>query len=280
MTELKTYVCPNCGANATNSLNCEYCGSLLIRFVQKDINISKEDYSIGKYHVDINMIKEFEKNLKRQEEISDRIVTDIYVAENLHKCVSVDRTGFGKWHDGSSIMLGDSNKGLLVVFSFEAYKENGYIVYSPATEKKVKKFKSLKSYPLFINKLCSSRYKTNAFVNDQYVDEYAIDFGADAEGAAILITEILTQVYAIEMGAIFSYYTNIGDASINDSRNSIQNLIAQRALSKQVERKRKQEEKNKEERIIQKNKDTKQTLIWTIILSVAFVILLFLFRSC
>lgn len=29
--------CPNCGANATNHSNCEYCGSLLVRFFDKDI---------------------------------------------------------------------------------------------------------------------------------------------------------------------------------------------------------------------------------------------------
>lgn len=30
--QLHTIVCPNCGANATNFKNCEYCGSLLVRF--------------------------------------------------------------------------------------------------------------------------------------------------------------------------------------------------------------------------------------------------------
>ncbi len=30
--QVQTIVCPNCGANATNHHNCEYCGSLLVRF--------------------------------------------------------------------------------------------------------------------------------------------------------------------------------------------------------------------------------------------------------
>lgn len=31
--------CPNCGAAAKNHKNCEYCGSLLIRFVEKGIEL-------------------------------------------------------------------------------------------------------------------------------------------------------------------------------------------------------------------------------------------------
>lgn len=50
--ELKTYVCPNCGANATNAQNCEYCGSLLVRFVDKGVSLSQpldEIYDKTKY---------------------------------------------------------------------------------------------------------------------------------------------------------------------------------------------------------------------------------------
>ena len=35
----KLLKCPNCGANATNHQNCEYCGSLLVRFVDKGISL-------------------------------------------------------------------------------------------------------------------------------------------------------------------------------------------------------------------------------------------------
>lgn len=50
--ELKTYVCPNCGANTTNAQNCEYCGSLLVRFVDKGISLFQpidEIYDKSKY---------------------------------------------------------------------------------------------------------------------------------------------------------------------------------------------------------------------------------------
>lgn len=36
--------CPNCGAAATNHKNCEYCNSLLVRFVEKGIEIDQSRY--------------------------------------------------------------------------------------------------------------------------------------------------------------------------------------------------------------------------------------------
>ena len=45
METVSTIVCPNCGANASNFHNCEYCGSLLVRFVDKNIPLDEEKYS-------------------------------------------------------------------------------------------------------------------------------------------------------------------------------------------------------------------------------------------
>lgn len=44
MPELKSYTCPNCGANTTDARNCEFCGSLLVRFVEKGIDLSQTTY--------------------------------------------------------------------------------------------------------------------------------------------------------------------------------------------------------------------------------------------
>ena len=42
--EIKTYTCPNCGAQITNTRNCEYCGSLLVRFAVHGIDVTKTEY--------------------------------------------------------------------------------------------------------------------------------------------------------------------------------------------------------------------------------------------
>lgn len=42
--QTRTIVCPNCGANPTNHHNCEYCGSMLVRFVDKNLNLDINKY--------------------------------------------------------------------------------------------------------------------------------------------------------------------------------------------------------------------------------------------
>lgn len=34
--QVSTIVCPNCGASTTNGHNCDFCGSLLVRFVAEN----------------------------------------------------------------------------------------------------------------------------------------------------------------------------------------------------------------------------------------------------
>ena len=38
-SQVQTIICPNCGANSSNHHHCEYCGSILVRFVDKNIDI-------------------------------------------------------------------------------------------------------------------------------------------------------------------------------------------------------------------------------------------------
>lgn len=55
---ISTIVCPNCGANPKNRHNCEYCGSMLIRFVDKNITIDE------KYKKNARVISGLEEALK------------------------------------------------------------------------------------------------------------------------------------------------------------------------------------------------------------------------
>lgn len=45
-------VCPNCGANTSNRLNCEYCGSMLVRFTDHGISIDPTKYGNGAKAID------------------------------------------------------------------------------------------------------------------------------------------------------------------------------------------------------------------------------------
>ena len=63
--ELKSLVCPHCGANTTNMQNCEYCGSLLVRFVDKGIDISNTSYNNGD-NIFPGLLTELRNNLTLQ----------------------------------------------------------------------------------------------------------------------------------------------------------------------------------------------------------------------
>ena len=50
----------------------------------------------------------------------------------------------------------------------------------------------------------------SAFGVEKYGYEYAIDFGEDAEGAARLVSEILTKVYGVSVEENVDMFTNVG----------------------------------------------------------------------
>ena len=79
------------------------------------------------------------------------------------------------------------------------------------------KFKKLDSFPLF-----TSHYNQN-FITDTgdelYGYEYAIDFGEDAEGAARLVSEILTKVYGVSVEENVDMFTNVGNDIVTARNN-------------------------------------------------------------
>ena len=90
--ELKTYVCPNCGANTTNAQNCEYCGSLLVRFVEKGISLSQqidEIYDKSQYIPGVHnaVVSHWEK---REQMLNDYIVsTMIYPSQYEESSIQI-----------------------------------------------------------------------------------------------------------------------------------------------------------------------------------------------
>ena len=70
MPELKSYTCPNCGANTTDARNCEFCGSLLVRFVEKGIDLSQTTY-LDDTETFPGLINALKQNLQLQESTSD-----------------------------------------------------------------------------------------------------------------------------------------------------------------------------------------------------------------
>ena len=207
--EMNVIKCPNCGASSTNHTNCEYCGSLLVRFVDKGIDLSTTSY-LTNDKVYAGLIDALKQNLDRQELSDSAVETGIFykssptvkLSRKRHGVATVFRSGSTTWSDGDPIKLGDKNRGLIIKFSFDKHAEKNDIA-DERIEKQHQEFKALGSFPLFtahtgiyMRPGSSSRFRSR---------EYAIDFGQDVEGAARLISEVLSKVYGIPEDAQLIY---------------------------------------------------------------------------
>lgn len=207
--EMNVIKCPNCGASSTNHTNCEYCGSLLVRFVDKGIDLSTTSY-LTNDKVYAGLIDALKQNLDRQELSDSAVETGIFykssptvkLSRKRHGVATVFRSGSTTWSDGDPIKLGDKNRGLVIKFSFDKHAEDND-VSDERIERQHQEFRALGSFPLFtphtgiyMRPGSSSRFRSQ---------EYAIDFGQDVEGAARLISEVLSKVYGIPEDAQLIY---------------------------------------------------------------------------
>lgn len=207
--EANVIKCPNCGASSTNHTNCEYCGSLLVRFVDKGIDLSTTSY-LTNDKVYAGLIDALKQNLERQELSDSAVETGIFykssptvkLSRKRHGVATVFRSGSTTWSDGDPIKLGDKNRGLVIKFSFDIHAEENDVA-DERIERQHQEFKALGSFPLFtphtgiyMRPGSSSRFRSQ---------EYAIDFGQDVEGAGRLISEVLSKVYGIPDDAQLVY---------------------------------------------------------------------------
>lgn len=185
--------CPNCGANATNHQNCEYCGSLLVRFVEKGIDLSKTTY-MSDAEVFPGLTEYLRRNLNTQKEHPGfDVVTDIYFKkmvlynpEGDIERISVIRTSFANWPDNIPIDSHGKKDGLVITLGFiPPIDDEGY----------EEKFRTLSCAQLFEHR----EWLDTNFTPEMPRSDYAIDFGEDAEGAARLISEILNKVYSVSI---------------------------------------------------------------------------------
>lgn len=209
--------CPNCGANFTNTTNCEYCGSLLVRFVDKGIDLSKTSY-INDSLTFPGLAAELKRNLRLQKENPcESVVTDLNAMIGRRSSyVSILRSRNCFWSDKQPIELNDSENGLVIVFGFNTYI-NDEEEYNRIMDDKLAKFKRLDCFSLFTG-------HTGSYTDEQerqrYAREYAIDFGNDAEGAARLISEILQKALGWTLDTNFDMYTEKGVNNLQRARDN------------------------------------------------------------
>ena len=218
--EIKSYICPNCGANTTNAQNCEYCGSLLVRFVEKGIDLSHTTYT-NNDAVFPGLIEELNRNLKLQDENPGVCVsTDLYkeMGDGDRSCISIMSSLI--WQDETESPEFDNSKGkkqLCIVIGFDTYTDvQSWKEFNDKMDNQLAKFRQLDSFPLFTAHNCSY---TDSYGMSRYGREYAVNFGEDAEGAARLVSEILIKVEGWSPTDTYDMFTNVGVDNIEQARN-------------------------------------------------------------
>lgn len=224
--ELKTYVCPNCGANTTNAENCEYCGSLLVRFVERGIDLSHTTYTNNDAII-AGLIPELKRNLQLQKDnpLGTVITTDIFKLNDDGSCASMNIHSSGcqlAWADDTIASFPTDKRGFRIAVDFSTYAVDNTLIdvntlrdFNSKMDAELARFQRLDSFPLFTP-------HQGAVTDDQgaarYGREYAIDFGQDVEGAARLISEILIKVKGYSQDTVFDIFTNVG-SDIERARN-------------------------------------------------------------
>lgn len=207
--ELKTYVCPNCGANTTNAQNCEYCGSLLVRFVEKGIDLSHTSYT-NNDAVFPGLIGELKRNLKLYEEDEEvgAVSTDLFKSrdgyyDHIQITQGIGQMDMIKTDEEGHIIGVESVEGLCITLDFGRKKETlSNKEENDRMDSQLLKFKQLDSFSLFRPHI---HFNPNT---EYYARTYTINFGRDAEGAARLVSEILMKVYGWSLNEPFDLFTN------------------------------------------------------------------------
>lgn len=214
--EERTLRCPNCGANATNHDNCEYCGSLLIRFVDKNIAIDENKYGQQAFRF-VGLEDALKRNLMEQNStfgcnhVRTKIkstsigleldVTNpksqaevvVFSPEGLEGTIRVEPTFYTKTDEQSLIVC-----VRFYEITFEPLVAKSYYIDSDFNKKNKyahERFKRLQIFKLFTLQTDKLIFVPGPDMHAGYdggcVYQYYLNFGKDVQGAAAIISQYL-----------------------------------------------------------------------------------------
>lgn len=212
-SQVSAIVCPNCGANTTNHQNCDFCGSLLVRFVGTDVNLDQTSYLSNDSCLP-GLIDALKENIRLQKEHPDELVaTDVVnpFDDDVHAVNSICKVIMSSviTEDDEFVFPDAKPFSIAVSFVFAQYTDDLFPEFNKTEREQLDAFTKLPCSQLFKKKIC---FEADENGNMQRKYLYKIDFGGDAEGAARLISEIAVKVYGCEPHRALDYYTNWGEA--------------------------------------------------------------------
>lgn len=211
-SHVTTIVCPNCGANTTNSHNCEYCGSILVRYAAINKSVDKETFSQDAKLIP-GLAEELKKNLSYQKikKVDEVVVTNIICGDSFWQVMETAHCNFGT-ETSNPFASADNAPGIALRLSFHTREDDPS--YAEEEKARLAWFKQTDYFFMFTQQ------------NHAKGVNYYIDFGNDITGATQLISSFIYK--EIDASAYFSFETrmvsnknlkNIGGAVIDNSEN-------------------------------------------------------------
>lgn len=211
--ELTAICCPNCGANTTNHQNCEYCGSLFVRYRDLGIKFDKQKYE----DQIVGLEAALRDNLSAQHSTNGiNHITTFISCDNPGFAVQVmnpkamrDMVYFTLQgsldtyvlHTRPRISVDSNENSLMVCFRFIEMPKSWTKFDSVANNenetmaKMHSRFKTMDEYQLF--KYVEEPLYTAGNIKNCKYHSYYIDFGNDYKGAAAIISQYVMRVLGI-----------------------------------------------------------------------------------
>lgn len=233
-------LCPSCGAPSNNQSNCEYCGSMLVRFNHLGLAFDPNRYG-ARADTFTGLKEALRRHLEEQERTNGLNHITTHVSSNvLPISLDVDNPRAARdsvtldveqFQTNPTSNLGDvytypktdyqgTEQSLVITLYFYEFNsmqtsfDDGVAQFNNYQRIEHDKFKQFREFPLF------SHYEDK--MRNEYglggigkVHTYSLDFGRDPEGAAEVITQYLMHMYGLNSveGISLDYtHTSITDA--------------------------------------------------------------------
>ena len=204
--QVQTIICPNCGANATNHHNCEYCGSYLIQRAIEGKDVSAYVHVAKNY---------YNQGLASALKLYSNLLQEHPTENSLQFIVNNTVNLIANNYD-SKVEDNQNNTGFLINLSSSSLEDDGVLG----------KFKNLPLLQAF-NKSSVKSWNGEGQVIEE--TEYSLDFGYDYEGASKVVLQLL-ELYGMNIeestfriydgGPDLAYYI----ASLNLSASDVEKL--------------------------------------------------------
>lgn len=239
MNEGRFLTCPNCGANITNTQNCEYCGSLLVRFVENNIPLDKSKYGDSAFRF-AGLKEALKRNLEEQDRTGGRNhIRTVIECKDLGLDLAVTNPLSQTESACSLSILGDyvnlrsepamefitNEKSLVVCIKFYEITSNKDLFVG--SHNKIndfyayqhKRFQQLDIYKLFTYHESALLVSSPGGIELEcgVVHQYYLDFGRDIDGSAAIITQYILNGNEIKQNAEL-YKLNYNHISVTESQ--------------------------------------------------------------